>query len=251
MYRTNILSFKLIIAIVIIILTQPTGFSQFCLTVDTSSTPTIVPPSNSPESVEMQDVKVRISVWILRKTNGSGARNMIEVQQTMCQLNEYFSPGGIIFQYDVKFFDDQYAFAGCGASGYVLGDPTPYINLRAHAISTQHFDNNAINLYITPPFNQDITDGFFSPYAGAISVAATGVQSTVPTKFAAIGEFDGALTTKNIDIEAAPHEIGHCLGLYHPFRQYCEAPLSCSELVDGSNCSICGDLVCDTPPHYG
>ena len=38
------------------------------------------------------------------------------------------------------------------------------------------------------------------------------------------------------------HEIGHSFGLLHTF----ETAL-CPELINGSNCSTCGDLVCDTP----
>ncbi|MDQ3190720.1 MAG: M43 family zinc metalloprotease [Bacteroidota bacterium] len=38
------------------------------------------------------------------------------------------------------------------------------------------------------------------------------------------------------------HEMGHFFGLYHPF----EVSLG-NELVNGSNCTIAGDLVCDTP----
>lgn len=42
------------------------------------------------------------------------------------------------------------------------------------------------------------------------------------------------------------HEIGHFLGLYHTF----ESSFG-SELVDGSNCAIAGDLICDTPADPG
>ena len=41
------------------------------------------------------------------------------------------------------------------------------------------------------------------------------------------------------------HEMGHCLGLYHTFHGLCEG--GCAELVNGSNCSSCGDFICDTP----
>jgi len=44
------------------------------------------------------------------------------------------------------------------------------------------------------------------------------------------------------------HEFGHCLGLYHTHSgRGCSDTANCSENVDGSNCSTCGDLVCDTP----
>ncbi|MEL6698858.1 MAG: zinc-dependent metalloprotease [Bacteroidota bacterium] len=42
------------------------------------------------------------------------------------------------------------------------------------------------------------------------------------------------------------HELGHFFGLYHTFEsQFGE------ELVDGSNCSVAGDLLCDTEADHG
>jgi hypothetical protein len=43
-----------------------------------------------------------------------------------------------------------------------------------------------------------------------------------------------------------PHEMGHCLNLYHTHNER-----NCLELVDGSNCEVCGDYVCDTPADPG
>jgi hypothetical protein len=37
------------------------------------------------------------------------------------------------------------------------------------------------------------------------------------------------------------------MGLFHTFHGLCE-PGGCPELVNGSNCTTCGDFVCDTPP---
>jgi len=44
------------------------------------------------------------------------------------------------------------------------------------------------------------------------------------------------------------HELGHCLGLYHAHSgRGCNDAANCSENTDESNCSTCGDLICDTP----
>lgn len=44
------------------------------------------------------------------------------------------------------------------------------------------------------------------------------------------------------------HEFGHCLGLFHTHSgRGCNDYANCSENINGSNCSTCGDLVCDTP----
>ena len=44
------------------------------------------------------------------------------------------------------------------------------------------------------------------------------------------------------------HEIGHFYKLYHTFEPYfCQR----IERADNSECSTCGDLICDTPPDYG
>jgi len=43
------------------------------------------------------------------------------------------------------------------------------------------------------------------------------------------------------------HEVGHCLGLYHTFHGSNLEPIGCAEYVDESNCSTCGDFICDTP----
>jgi len=44
-----------------------------------------------------------------------------------------------------------------------------------------------------------------------------------------------------INSNVVAHEMGHCLGLFHTFET-----MFCAESPDGSNCTTCGDMVCDT-----
>lgn len=46
----------------------------------------------------------------------------------------------------------------------------------------------------------------------------------------------------NATSSTLPHEMGHCLYLFHTHNE-----VGCPELVNGSNCVECGDHVCDTP----
>ncbi len=50
----------------------------------------------------------------------------------------------------------------------------------------------------------------------------------------------GRLGTSQADGMTLPHEMGHCLGLYHTFQSGC-----------GSYCDDSGDGICDTPPVAG
>jgi hypothetical protein len=74
----------------------------------------------------------------------------------------------------------------------------------------------AINIYIL--------DGFFTPYAGGIGAT---------TLF---------LPLASVNTSTLPHEVGHCLYLFHTHNER-----GCLEKPDGSNCTTCGDYVCDTP----
>jgi len=51
-----------------------------------------------------------------------------------------------------------------------------------------------------------------------------------------------------VNTSVLSHEFGHCLGLYHTHSgRGCGDNANCSENVNESSCSICEDLVCDSP----
>jgi len=82
---------------------------------------------------------------------------------------------------------------------------------------------NAIDIYLLSPSET---------YANASGIPGTAV--------AVGGSFLGT--------SVLSHEVGHCLGLFHTHcGRGCRDYLNCAESIDGSNCSTCGDLICDTP----
>ncbi len=61
------------------------------------------------------------------------------------------------------------------------------------------------------------------------------------------GNSDGTVmlaTQMNINKKTLPHEMGHAFGLYHPF----EGSANNTICPSNSNCTIDGDMVCDTDP---
>ncbi len=78
---------------------------------------------------------------------------------------------------------------------------------------------------------------------------AQGDNQTLPINFTTLQGKDGSNLVTSTTV--LPHEIGHCLGLFHLDGH----PLACNENLNpycdysaGPACNCCGDSVCDTPP---
>lgn len=95
--------------------------------------------------------------------------------------------------------------------------------------STTQLDNlvaiqrrsNALNIYIVPNFIE---------FAGEVE-AIPSIALVVSKDF--------------FNKSTLPHEIGHAFNLFHTHHGIELG--GCIELIDGSNCTICGDFICDTP----
>ncbi|MCL2073229.1 MAG: M43 family zinc metalloprotease [Marinilabiliaceae bacterium] len=189
---------------------------NFCLT-----------PSNIPEFLQTvpqnKYVKtrsgdtyvVRVFFHIVRQSNGTGGQTTSEVNTAFNILIEDYQPHGICFE--------------------LLG------------IDEIHDDNTYNKMWFSPNTNGDGKFSDFNPnsHPDAIDVYLFandrlnfGVAAGIPASALVIGGkyIDG---TNLVTSHVLSHEMGHCLGLYHTFHGLCES--GCAELVNGSNCSSCGD----------
>ena len=176
-----------------------------------------IPPEKYVSSSVNDTYTVRVFFHIIKNTDGTGGHTLLEVNTAFDILNMDYQPYGICFE--LLGIDetsiDKWAFAEDG-NGKFTNLPNPHYN--------------AIDIYLAIDF---------------VHLSFSGWAAGIPaTAFILNGK--GSSLSHIIS-----HEMGHCLGLFHTFHGFpcCEeVEDTCEELLDGSNCEICGDYVCDTPP---
>lgn len=193
--------------------------------------------------------KVRVYLHIIQDGNGNGGVSITEAQQVVTDLNNYFSNtnADICFESAGITFLPSDDFYGVLSDRCIGGAPVPgttddndvdeLFNTNAHA--------DGIDIYILPDeFNQN----------------PVGLAQSIPGTAMYIG---GRVANYNNElvrnIYSLPHEMGHCLGLFHPYHGtaqgangiFCNGMICnlCTE-VGGTNGNgeECGDYVVDTPP---
>lgn len=198
---------KIILLSLFILLLSPSFAQSICGTTAASS---YIPNT----SVNQSTTWINVYYHIVQKTNGTGGISTNQLCGITTLLNSYYNQYGIFINssgYDfVK--NDSYYDLGNGVNGI--------FNANSQA--------NAINIYIINTF-----------VPGGIG----GCAQSIPSKAFWI-------LSNNTTSSAVSHEMGHCLGLFHTHRSSSlglEASVGCQENVTGSNCSSCGDFICDTP----
>jgi PKD-like domain/Secretion system C-terminal sorting domain/Pregnancy-associated plasma protein-A len=112
----------------------------------------------------------------------------------------------------------------------------------AGIISSLNSAFNIFNIYFVK-----ICDNFYAPSADltnarlpyAINIFIADTNSALAD---GVGSNAFFIRPIHINTPTIPHEMGHCLNLFHTHNER-----GCLELIDGSNCLECGDHVCDTP----
>jgi hypothetical protein len=152
---------------------------------------------------------VSVKFHIVRETNGTGGFDSSQIQNAINYINQFYNSHLI----NVSSLGFDYI----NNSNLNSFDDTEFSQLTS-------LNNvpNAINYYIVNT----------APYYGRA----------------------GAIISNNLVIRSdrvfaptSPHELGHCLNLLHTFQGTASGTSGCAENINGSNCSSCGDNVCDTP----
>lgn len=172
---------------------------------------------------------VPVTVHIVGDNQGGGYLAVKSVLNAFCTLNEDFTSANIQF--------------------FIQGN-IRFINRTEY----YEHDSNSDGARMNNEFGVARTiNSYFVSNAADAAGYATGIGGTgvvIAKREATSGNHTWA------------HEVGHALGLYHPFRGWdgvsydptANAPASVQgrfvEKVDGSNCEFSGDGFCDTSPDY-
>ena len=153
---------------------------------------------------------INISFHIVRKSDGSGGFSPENIDSIVENLNEVYNPHNINFKKEGVDY---------------INNSTYYSLLPSEFNDLIKINNkpNSINFYI-------VNSAYYAGRAEAIlSKNLVIMNSFASTPISA-------------------HEVGHCLNLFHTHHGLgCNDTGGCAEAIDGSNCSTCGDFVCDTP----
>ena len=156
------------------------------------------------------------SIYIIRRSDGTGGMLSSEFNQAFSELNLRLAPSGV-------------SLFVCGQINYIDSDQYfAFVKSDEHEMTADHYATNTVNIY----FPNSVTTGGGTPLCGYAYYP--GWQDVV------IVDKDCAMDGSTFE-----HEIGHYFGLLHTHG--ISNASNTDELVNLTNCISAGDDVCDTP----
>lgn len=157
---------------------------------------------------------IAVQFYIVRSDNGSGGLNSESIEPALEIANSLYSNSNLFFYQ-------------CNQPEYIDNSSFLYFNSLYEAqLVAQNYHENVINIYVTENVRIEST-----PVCGYAYMAWSNIDVIV---------LDDNCVSNGSTLN---HELGHFFGLYHTHEVDANGP----EYVNGSNCSIAGDLLCDTP----
>ena len=198
------------------------GISGQCGTVvpDSHIKNPLIMEENTRDMIEYDlDRTLSVHVYIVANDFQSYNYSSADYLPIWTEAAPFFEPIGLSFEICFESFIPNYQYDFISAPGMT---PSEGFRPEIH-MSAEHYTSNVINVYyverIEHPALPDVNGYAYFP-----------------------GGRDIIVIEKEHTVITLVHEIGHFLGLYHTFESYLGM-----ELVNGSNCSTTGDLLCDTP----
>ena len=173
---------------------------------------------------------VKIYIHVIRKSDGTGGQTVSDVNTMMGYLNMDFNPHKIYFEWDgiIDYIDSTSEYYDPSGTIFNINDNT-----------------DGVDIYLYGDESGDILN------IGLGEGLADGIGIEANLLLTGLWEEDDKVfpITKSHVIS---HEMGHVLFLWHThhgtFPEYSTTdPSQCPELVNGSNSSVCGDYIIDTP----
>lgn len=159
---------------------------------------------------------VPLAIHIVRTSGGLFGYDPNDLPTILAEVNDYWSPTGMQFFQtgSVDFIDDDDFYFN--------------INTQAEIDALRQTDPvaNAVNVYFT----------------ANLAIGATGLCGISSFTWSAVQGIVMKNSCADPGDTSIPHELGHYFDLLHTHET-----ADCVECPDGSNCTTCGDLLCDTP----
>jgi len=175
-----------------------------------------LPAARPPEEPE-PPYCVPIAAHIVRRSNGTSGLSMTRYDQGMEDLNAAYANTGVgFYTLSIDYIDDDDYYEEIDTDAEI------------DAIRGENVVANAINAYFVKELADE--DGGL---CGKSSFTGTTPQGIV---------MDNDCMGLTSNPSTWPHEVGHYFDLYHTHETTFGA-----ELVDGTNCTTAGDLLCGTP----
>ncbi|HMX40450.1 MAG TPA: hypothetical protein PKD78_08985, partial [Saprospiraceae bacterium] len=190
---------------------------------------------------------VPIHYHLVAGTDGTGRAKESQALDNLCRLNDAYA------DQDIRFYLSTHP--SYGIFNKTINNDAVYLNQTSTFIMQSRRHKNAVNIFVVkePATSNNnppgvIVNGYYSPTNDWIVLRSTEV-------------------TGKVNNPTAPHEVGHFFSLPHTFLGYEEDPFESTdptwpiapavspggtptERMDGSNCTVAADRVCDTPPDY-